>query len=68
MSTEGIAKAVIAAAAGTFIGWAGSALTLTGRVDAIERTLQRIESRMDDAAIQRTAPKAKHAAPDPEAR
>lgn len=39
---QGAAVAVIGAA----VGWSANALTLSGRVDAIEKTLQRIESRL----------------------
>ena len=52
MIHETIIKAAASAAAGMLVGWAGSALTLAGRVDAIERTLNRIESRMDAAVLQ----------------
>lgn len=52
MTPGDLAKAVIAAAAGTFVGWAGAALTLTGRVTAIENTLGRIESRLDTYVMQ----------------
>lgn len=31
---------------GIVIGWSGNALTLTGRVDAIERAVQRIEQHL----------------------
>lgn len=73
MTADALAKAVISAAAGTFVGWAGSALTISGRVDAMERTLQRIELRIDEAVIARTAPpqptpRPVHVAPDPQAR
>lgn len=40
-------KAVAGALVGAVIGWTGNALTLGGRVSAIEQTLIRIESRMD---------------------
>lgn len=40
-------KAIAGALAGAVLGWAGHGLTTLGRVDAIERTLQRIESRLD---------------------
>lgn len=52
MNPEDLARAIVAAAAGTFIGWAGSALTLSGRVQAIEATLQRIETRLDATVTQ----------------
>ncbi len=56
---EHAAKAVMAALVGTVLGWGGHALTTAGRVDAIERTLQRIESRLD--AIAATPARAAHA-------
>jgi hypothetical protein len=54
VNPEDLARALLAAAAGTFIGWAGSALTIGGRVSAIENTLARIESRIDSYVVQRT--------------
>lgn len=42
-----ITKAVIAAAAGGIVGWAGNALTLGGRVTAAEASLMRIEAKLD---------------------
>lgn len=50
--TDNIVKAVAAAAAGAVVGWAGTALTLTGRVAAIEASQARTE-----AAIERIAAK-----------
>lgn len=43
---EHASKAIAAALAGAVIGWAGNALTLAGRVTAIEASLMRIEARM----------------------
>lgn len=41
---------------GVVIGWSGQALTMTGRMDAVERSLLRIEQRLDQAAtVQRGA-------------
>lgn len=48
-------KALVALA-GVVIGWAGTALTLTGRVSAIEATLVRIEARLDNHQPQRKEP------------
>jgi hypothetical protein len=48
--TETILKASAAAVAGAVIGWCGTALTLTGRVAAIEASQARTE-----AAIERLA-------------
>jgi hypothetical protein len=53
MNPEDLARAIIAAAAGTFVGWAGSALTIGGRVTAMENTLARIEARIDSYVVQR---------------
>ena len=44
---EHFGKAVAAALAGALAGWVGNALTLVGRVDAIEKSLVRIEQRLD---------------------
>lgn len=44
------APKVAVALAGLVVGWAGTALTLTGRVSAIEATLVRIEARLDRQA------------------
>lgn len=35
---------ILSALAGAFMGWAGTSLTLVGRVDALEKGQQRIES------------------------
>lgn len=48
--TEHAGKAIVGALAGAVIGWTGAALTTVGRVDAIERTLSRIEARLDTIA------------------
>ncbi len=42
-----IAKALVGAIAGGVIGWSGTALSMGGRVAAIEATLIRIEKRLD---------------------
>jgi hypothetical protein len=44
--TEHAAKAIIAALLGAGLGWGANALTLSGRVAAIEAALVRIESRL----------------------
>ena len=41
--TDALMRSALAAGAGCVIGWGANSLTLTGRVDAIERSLQRIE-------------------------
>lgn len=43
---DAIVKAVIGAVAGSVIGWAATALTLVGRVSAIEASQARIEQTM----------------------
>lgn len=45
-----IAKAIMGAVVGVVVGWSASALTIAGRVDAVEKTLGRIETRLDDMA------------------
>lgn len=50
-----LTKAVAAVVAGGVIGWVANALTLVGRVSAIEASLTRIEARLD-----RQAPAATH--------
>lgn len=44
--TEHVLKAGAAAVAGALIGWAANALTLSGRVAAIERGQERIEAQL----------------------
>lgn len=51
------AAAALAAVVGLVVGWAGTALTLTGRVSAIEATLQRIEARLYPPAVVQEQPK-----------
>ena len=43
MIPEALLKAALSIGAGCVIGWGANSLTLNGRVDAIERSLQRIE-------------------------
>lgn len=38
---------------GAVLGWAASGLAVVGRVDAIEKTLARIETRMDSISTSR---------------
>jgi len=47
---EHAAKAIIAGLLGAGIGWGANALTLSGRVSAIEQSLVRIEARLYPAA------------------
>lgn len=58
MSTEKIMGAVAAAVAGLLVGWAGNALTLTGRVTAMEAQLTRIENRLFPPAAAGTVARA----------
>lgn len=48
-----VAKVVGGVIVGAVVGWSASALTIAGRVDAVEKTLARIESRLDAAITQR---------------
>lgn len=48
--SDAVLKAIAAAVVGGIIGWSANALTLTGRVSAIEATLSRIEQRLDAQA------------------
>lgn len=59
MILETIIKAGAGAVAGAVVGWAATALTLTGRVDAVEKGLQRVESNLVTliAITQQKAPK-----------
>jgi len=50
--SDNIIKAVAAAAAGGLVGWAANALTLGGRVEAVEKSLQRVESRLEVIIVQ----------------
>lgn len=45
--TETVVKAAAGALLGVVLGWVGNSLTFTGRVSAMEKTLERIELRMD---------------------
>ncbi|RZS56725.1 hypothetical protein [Sphaerotilus mobilis] len=54
-----LVMAVVTASAGAVIGWSASALTLAGRVSAIEASMARIEAhldRLDERQRQRVAP------------
>lgn len=46
---ERLLVALVAAVIGTVTGWAGTALTLSGRVDTLEKTTFRIETKQEDA-------------------
>lgn len=43
-------KAIMGVIAGAVLGWSASAMTIAGRVDAVEKTLGRIETRLDELA------------------
>jgi len=43
-------KLIGGAVVGVVVGWSASALTIAGRVDAVESTLSRIENRLDQLA------------------
>lgn len=45
-----LVKLIAGAVVGAVVGWSASALTIAGRVDAVEKTLGRIETRLDDMA------------------
>lgn len=47
MNPEAVLKVAVSALLGAGIGWAANALTLAGRVDAIERGQARIEAQLD---------------------
>lgn len=42
-----LAKAVMSLITGAVLGWSASALTIAGRVSAVEGSLSRIEQRLD---------------------
>lgn len=48
MTVDGIGGRLALGLAGVVVGWAASGLTLAGRVDALERSLPRIEARLDE--------------------
>lgn len=48
-----VAKVVGGVIVGAVVGWSASALTIAGRVDAVEKTLSRIEARLDAAITQK---------------
>jgi hypothetical protein len=50
MDHTSLVKAAAGALAGAVLGWSASALTIAGRVDALEKTLGRIEQRLDSIA------------------
>lgn len=57
--SDTVQKAVVAAVVGGLLGWVGNALTLGGRVSAIEQTLVRIEARLYATANTQPAAPAK---------
>ena len=54
--SDHIIKAVAAAGAGAVIGWTVNALTLSPRVEAIEKGLQRVETTLQVLTTQRAVP------------
>ena len=44
---------IVTTVVGAVLGWAASGLAVVGRVDAIEKTLARIETRMDSMSTSR---------------
>lgn len=48
-----VAKVVGGVIVGAIVGWSASALTIAGRVDAVEKTLARIEQRLDAVITKR---------------
>jgi len=44
---------IVTTVVGAVLGWAASGLAVVGRVDAIEKTLARIETRMDSISTSR---------------
>lgn len=48
-----VAKVVGGVVVGAVVGWSASALTIAGRVDAVEKTLSRIEQRLDAIAAKK---------------
>lgn len=56
MESQNIIKSLAGMLAGAVIGWTASALTLGGRVSAIEHAILRIEAHIDRIAIH-TPPK-----------
>lgn len=48
-----IKAGVVTTVVGAVLGWAASGLAVVGRVDAIEKTLARIETRMDSFSTAR---------------
>lgn len=48
-----VAKVVGGVIVGAVVGWSASALTIAGRVDAVEKTLARIEQRLDAVITKR---------------
>lgn len=47
MNTHDVLKSIVAALAGGAVGWSAAALQLGGRVDAVERSVGRIEAQID---------------------
>jgi hypothetical protein len=56
MNADTVLKTVGSALVGLLLGWGANALTLSGRVTAIEATLIRIEARLYPAAVASVTP------------
>lgn len=53
--SDTIIRTLAAGAAGAVIGWSANALTLGGRVDALESSIARLQTSVDLIAQQRRA-------------
>jgi len=63
MTGETLGKAVAGVAAGALIGWAANALTMAGRVSALEASLSRIETTLTVLVMRQGEAPAEPAAP-----
>ena len=55
--SDHIVKAAAGVLAGAVVGWVGNALTLAGRVEAIEKAVLRIEVRLEQQKQPAASPK-----------
>jgi len=53
--SDTILRTLAAGAAGAVLGWSANALTLGGRVDALESSIARLQQSVDMLALQRKA-------------
>lgn len=49
--SEQLIRIVVGALMGAVMGWCGNSLTIVGRVDAFEKSLLRIEARLDALTV-----------------